>query len=182
MHGRLPVYAVTLLLATVFEIASALAPNIGSLIAFRLIAGIMSAAPLSNAGGSLNDIGDPVARTITLPIFATTGFVGPVLGPIIGGFIADSELGWRWCYWICAIWNAAATLSTIILMPETHAPALLKYKAVRLRKLTGDSRYRAEVEEESLLEATKRSLKRPFLMLVKEPVVQFFVLYLTGEF
>jgi DHA1 family multidrug resistance protein-like MFS transporter len=140
----------------------------------------MSAAPLSNAGGSLNDIGNSVARTITLPLFATTGFVGPTLGPLIGGYIASSHLGWRWCYWITAIWNGLAFVMTVVFMPETNTPALLKYKAVRYRKLTGDARWRAKIEDETLAEATKRSLKRPFVMLAVEPVVQFFVLYLTG--
>jgi len=65
-------------------------------------------------------------------------------------------------------------------MPETNGPALLKYKAIRLRRMTGDSKYKAEIEEETLMRATQRSLKRPFVMLAVEPVVQFFVLYLTG--
>jgi DHA1 family multidrug resistance protein-like MFS transporter len=177
----LPVYAITLLLATIFEIACALSPNITALIILRFFAGFMSAAPLSNAGGSLNDIGNSVARTITLPLFATTGFIGPTLGPLIGGFVASSYLGWRWCYWITAIWNALSFVMTVVFMPETNSPALLKYKAIRYRKLTGDERWRAKIEDETLAAATTRSLKRPFVMLAVEPVVQFFVLYLTGK-
>lgn len=66
-------------------------------------------------------------------------------------------------------------------MPETLAPALLKLKAQRYRRLSGEKNWRARVEDESLKDATLRALKRPFKMLAVEPVVQFFVLYLLSE-
>jgi len=182
VYGRLPVYVVTIIIATLFELASALAPNITALIILRFIAGLMSSAPLSNAGGTLNDIGNPVVRTVAFPLFATCGFVGPTLGPIIGGFLATNpSLGWRWCYYLVAIWNTLAFVVVALFMPETLAPALLKFKAIRLRRLTGNIRWRAKVEDESLKEATVRALKRPFMMLAVEPVVQFFTTYLTSQ-
>lgn len=48
VYGRLPVYAFTIILATLFEIGCALAPSMGALIVLRLFAGFFSAAPLSN--------------------------------------------------------------------------------------------------------------------------------------
>lgn len=182
VYGRLPVYIVTIIIATLFELASALSPNIASLLTLRFLAGLVSSAPLSNAGGTLNDIGNPLFRTIAFPLFATCGFVGPILAPILGGFVAeDPRLGWRWCYYLCAIFNALAFLLVTLFMPETLAPALLKFKAIRLRRLTGDKRWRARVEDESLKAATVRALKRPFMMLAVEPVIQLSVLYLTSE-
>lgn len=179
LYGRLPVYAVTIVLATLFEIGCGLAPSMGALIVLRFIAGFFSAAPLSNAGGSLNDIGNPVFRTLGLPLFTTTGFVGPILGPIIGSYIAESHLGWRWCYYLTAIWNGASFVLVMTFMPETLGPALLKYKAIAWRRKTGDGEWRAVVEDESLWEALQKSLKRPFVMLVKEPILVFFSVYLT---
>ena len=192
VYGRLPVYTGTILLATLFEIGCALAPNLPALIILRLFAGFFSAAPLSNAGGSLNDIGNPVFRTLGLPLFTTTGFVGPILGPIIGSYIAESYLGWRWCYWITAIWNGFSFLLVVGCMPETLPGSLLKYKAMAWRRLTlnengmegGEKgmRWKAEIEDESFGVALQRNLKRPFIMLVKEPILAFFSIYLTGEF
>jgi DHA1 family multidrug resistance protein-like MFS transporter len=179
-----------------------------ALIILRFIAGFFSAPPLANAGGSLNDIGNPIFRTLALPICTSMGFVGPILGPIIGSFVAESRLGWRWCYWVTAIWNGASFLMVVVFMPETLGGALLKYKAIAWRKEeerrrvgtgekdgsgngngTGDSPkemetgiWRAEVEDESLVIALVRSLKRPFKMLIKEPILVFFSIYLTGEF
>ena len=54
-------------------------------------------------------------------------------------------------------------------------------KAIKMRRETGDGKWRSRVEDESLVEATKTALKRPFIMLVREPAVQLFVAYLTGE-
>jgi len=210
----MPVYSFTIILATLFEIGCALSPSLPALIILRLFAGFFSAAPLSNAGGSLNDIGNPVFRTLGLPLFTTTGFVGPILGPIIGSYIAESGLGWRWCYWITAIWNGASFVLVMAFMPETLGPALLKYKAIAWRKAASASkpgggddqaarvsgrelegsvqdrragekkaetvRWRAEIEDESLGVALQRNLKRPFIMLVKEPILIFFSIYLTG--
>jgi len=185
VYGRLPVYTGTILLATLFEIGCALAPNLPALIILRLFAGFFSAAPLSNAGGSLNDIGNPVFRTLGLPLFTTTGFVGPILGPIIGSYIAESYLGWRWCYWITAIWNGFSFLLVVGCMPETLPGSLLKYKAMAWRRLSGGGekgvRWKAEIEDESFGIALQRNLKRPFIMLVKEPILAFFSIYLTGE-
>ncbi|WWD15633.1 hypothetical protein CI109_100055 [Kwoniella shandongensis] len=180
LYGRLPVYLITILLATIFEIASALSPNTPSLLILRFIAGFFSTTPLSNAGGTLNDIGDPLLRTLTFPLFSTSGFAGPILGPIIGGYVAQNPaFGWRWCYWVCAIWNAFSFLLCFLFMPETLAPALLKFKAVKYRQVTGESCWRATIEDESLKKLTMKYMKRPFMMLGKEPVIQFFLAYLT---
>ncbi|WVQ98421.1 hypothetical protein IAU59_005544 [Kwoniella sp. CBS 9459] len=179
LYGRLPVYLITMLLAILFEIGSALAPNTPGLLILRFIAGFWSSCPLSNSGGTLNDIGDPVLRTIALPLFTTAAFAGPTLGPIMGGFIVSNpRFGWRWCYWTCAIWHAVAFLMCFFFMPETLAPALIKYKAMKYRSATGESVWRAPIEDESMHKLTVKYLQRPFVMLAKEAVVQFFVAYL----
>ena len=98
--GRNPVYIATLALYMVFILASALAPNIGAQLAFRFMAGIFGATPLTCAGGSISDLWNPLERVITFPIFANAAFTGPLLGPVIGGFIAESSaVSWRWVEW-----------------------------------------------------------------------------------
>ena len=42
-------------------------------------------------------------------------------------------------------------------------------------------RWKAEIEDESFGIALQRNLKRPFIMLIKEPILAFFSIYLTGE-
>lgn len=47
------------------------------------------------------------------------------------GSIMDSNLGWRWVFWVMMIFAGAVTLLGLVFMPETYAPVLLLRK-VRL--------------------------------------------------
>lgn len=72
-------------------------------------------------------------------------------------------------------------ISIVLTMPETYTPILLKYKAQQLRRITGDRRYvsTSEIREESFGHKIKRALYRPFLILLREPIVLVFALYIT---
>ena len=180
--GRNPVYIATLLLYMIFIMASALAPNIGAQLAFRFIAGCFAATPLVCAGGSISDLWNPMERVYAFPIFANAAFVGPVFGPIVGGFVGESSLvSWRWCEWITLIISGLVLSLVIFFQPETYAPILLKWKATHLRQLTGDDRYKAEIEirEVSFLPRLGTALYRPFVLTFSEPIIILIALYLT---
>jgi MFS family permease len=88
--------------------------------------------------------------------------MGPCIGPLIGGFIGET-IGWRWIYWVLFIFVGVVFAATVVLMPETLSPVLLRRRAARLRKETGDSTYKSESElhQISLSEKVKISLTRP---------------------
>lgn len=178
--GRNPVYIGTLVLFGLFTIGSALAPNLGSQLACRFWAGFFASTPFTTAGGSLSDLWTPVERIYTFPVFATSGFVGPVLGPVMGGFTAESSVvSWRWTEWTTLITIGLVLLSALLFMPETFSPVLLTWKAHHLRTVTGDTRYRAPVEVKGVpfRERMKVALYRPFLMAATEPIIIVFSLY-----
>lgn len=56
LFGRFFVYVGALSIFAIWEMASALAPNIGAQIVFRFLAGLSASAPLTVAGGSMSDI------------------------------------------------------------------------------------------------------------------------------
>lgn len=175
-------YIVTLALYMIWIMASALAPNIGSQLVFRFFAGFFGSSPLTCAGGSVADLWDPLERVYTFPIFANAAFMGPVLGPVIGGWISISPLvSWRWTEWITLIISGLVLGSVVLLQPETYSPVLLKWKAQQLRKLTGDERFAApiEVREESFVYRLRVALYRPFLLTFQEPIIVLIALYLT---
>jgi hypothetical protein len=78
--GRNVVYISTLSLFMVWVMASALAPNIGAQLIFRLLAGFFGSTPLTCAGGSISDMWDATERTAIFPVFANSAFWGPILG------------------------------------------------------------------------------------------------------
>ncbi|KAE9368694.1 MFS general substrate transporter [Stipitochalara longipes BDJ] len=180
--GRNPVYIVTLAVYMIWIMASALAPNLGAQLVFRFLAGFFGSTPLTCAGGSISDLWDPMERVYAFPVFANAAFMGPIFGPVVGGFVGQSKLvSWRWCEWITLIISGAILVMIILFQPETFAPILLKWKATHLRKITGDNRYVAEVEirAETFWKRLLHALYRPFILTAREPIVILFALYLT---
>jgi len=163
----------------VFIMAAALAPNVGAQLTFRFLAGAFGATPLTCAGGSISDMWPSLEKTFAFPIYAISGFGGPVLGPVIGSYVADIG-NWRWAEWIILIISALVSSLVVLFQPETFPPLLLKWKAKHLRRETGDDRYRAELEiiQVPLWARLRLALTRP-LAFALEPIVLFMTLYLT---
>lgn len=104
------------------------------------------------------------------------------LAPTVADFIATSPLvSWKWTDWLTAIFGGAVIVLLILFVPETYAPVLLSWKARHLRRITGDERYRAthELHSVSLGIRLLRSIARPIIFLLTEPIVDLFSLYLV---
>ncbi|KAK4892967.1 hypothetical protein LTR49_028545, partial [Elasticomyces elasticus] len=56
LYGRLPVLNICTTFFVVWSVACALAPNVGSLLVFRTLAGVAGACPLAVGGGSITDL------------------------------------------------------------------------------------------------------------------------------
>ncbi len=120
-------------------------------------------------------------RVFAFPMFANAAFLGPVIGPVLGGFIAQSTgVTWRWVEWTTLIMSGVVLALVVVFQPETYAPVLLAWKAHHLRNVTGDQRFVAEMEirGESFLHRLGIALYRPFLLTL-EPIVLLVTLYLT---
>ena len=178
--GRKPIYAVTLFVALIFIVPCGAAKNIGTLIVCRLIDGIAFSAPMTLIGGSLADIWEGPERGVAMAIFSAAPFLGPVCGPIFGGLLADHAPTWRWVYWTFLIVAGVFYAFFIVFVPETHHGILLKKRAKKLRKDTGDSRYRSlnEIEIRTFAEVAKTSLLRPFILL-SELIVFLVTIYMS---
>lgn len=109
--------------------------------------------------------------------------MGPALGPVIGGYIATgtgSPKAWQYIYWTLFAWTGIVFFASW-LAPETLAPVILRKRAQKLRKETGDERYSTayeRAEKQSIADIVKISLVIPIKMLVTEPIVILFSAYL----
>ena len=162
--------------------AAGLAPNIESQVIYRFLAGLFGATPLVCAGGSLADIWSPLERIYTFPIFAISSFMGPALGPIVGGYVGQSPLvSWRWVEWITLILSGITLVAVVVFLPESYSPIMLKWKAQHLRALTGDERYQAkiEIDNSTFTSMITKSLGRPFVLTMTEPIIILVAIYLT---
>jgi MFS family permease len=88
---------------------------------------------------------------------------------VFGGFI-NTYLSWRWSFWVLAIWAGCNWLLIAFFVPETYSPVLLRRKAVKLRKESGDEIWKAPIEmmDRSVVRTVLWSCVRPFQLLVFE--------------
>lgn len=180
--GRNPVYFGSLAIYMLFLMGAGLSKSLGAQLVCRFFAGFFGESPLSTVGGSISDMWDPMNRLIAFPIFATAGLMGPITGPIIGGWISQSsDVSWQWVEWVSIIASGALLISLLLFQPETYEPILLQWKASHLRRLTGDKRYVsvAEIQHLSFSARMLTAVKRPFIMTIQEPTIMLWTGYLT---
>ncbi|RSM04089.1 hypothetical protein CEP52_007019 [Fusarium oligoseptatum] len=84
--------------------------------------------------------------------------LGPSLGPAVGAYVSRS-LGWRWNFWL------------LVIMKETHPPALLKKKQKKLQKLHGTQHGSSALPSDTTNQLLKKSLARPLKMLFLSPII-----------
>ncbi|KAJ3544006.1 hypothetical protein NM688_g5793 [Phlebia brevispora] len=171
VHGRSIVYRASYLLFFAFSWAVAFPPHIAVYTIFRFLTGFCSAAFLSVAGGSVSDLFDNTKIATPMAVYTMSPFIGPVLGPIVAGFISQNT-NWRWIFRVLIIWTFVQFIMLLLLVPETYAPVLVKNKAARLRKATGDDRYWAPLDrrQHSMLHAMVLSCYVPFKLLFLDPM------------
>ena len=76
-----------------------LATNLGAMVAFRLLQGVAAAFmnPLSQT--VMMDINPKSKQASAMSIWGMGIMVGPILGPVIGGWLTDNY-DWRWCFYV----------------------------------------------------------------------------------
>lgn len=178
MYGRRPIYLVTLVLFLLFVTACAVAQNIATILTIRFFGAFCASALISNAPGSVNDIVDEDHRALAFSVWSIGPMNGPVIGPIVGGLVYQ-YMGWRWTNWIVVI-LAGVALAAQLACPETYSPQILRARASKRRKETGDTRYWCRYDEkQEFLPALKVNLSRPFVLTVTEPICIFWDLYVA---
>lgn len=102
VYGRVPVIHVTNFLFVAFASAAAVSGSLGQLIGFRFLQAVAAAAPPAIGGGVIGDLFEPKDRGRATSIYGLGMLMGPMVGPIAGGYITQS-VGWRWNCWVIAI-------------------------------------------------------------------------------
>ena len=195
LYGRLWVYHVNNVLFIIWNIASAVAPNIGALMVFRLLAGIAGSCPITIGGGSIADMIVQEKRGASMAVFALGPLLGPCIGPVAGSFLSQAA-GWRWIFWLLAIAVSPMVISietyansfqggvlstfALFFLRETFDPVLLQRRVNKLRKETGNMQLRSKLDKGiSKKEHFKRAIVRPTKMLLFSPIVLVLSIYMA---
>lgn len=165
----------------IFTIASAVAKDIQTIMICRFFAGLFAASPISIVPAVFSDMFNNAQRGAIMSIFCMAVFVGPFAAPFVGGFIADSALGWRWIMYISAIMVFSGFALIIAFLDETYAPVILVRKAATLRRQTRNWGIHAKQDEVEIdfTELLRNNFARPIVMLFTEPILLLVSLYIS---
>ncbi|MCD6055056.1 MAG: major facilitator family transporter [Gammaproteobacteria bacterium] len=98
-YGRLRIYKLGLWLFALSSLLCGAAASISALIVFRGLQGLSAAMLQATSIALLTTRANPGNLTRAMGIMGILLGAGPMLGPVIGGFIL-SIFSWRWLFWI----------------------------------------------------------------------------------
>ncbi|KAF2623216.1 MFS multidrug transporter-like protein [Macroventuria anomochaeta] len=175
VYGRRRVFHVTNVWFLLWNFVCGFANSKGLLIAARLLAGFGASAAYSLAYGVLGDVWPAEQRGRSVSLYLLIPLTGSAVGPIVSGFIVEYST-WRWMFWSTTILQVILEGTSLLVFYESYAPFLLRKRAEKLRKETGDSRYHAAIEMRESGRSTmwklRRSLSRPLRLLAFHPIIQ----------
>ena len=133
---------------------------------------------IANSPGTVVDLANPDYLAFTISMWSIAPMNAPSAGGIIGGFVFEN-LGWRWSNWIILIGGGVAT-ALMATCKETYAPTILKRKAARLRKETGDDRWWCQYDARvPPLQLIRTNMSRPFILAATEPILWFLNIWVS---
>ncbi|KAK9466562.1 major facilitator superfamily domain-containing protein [Lipomyces arxii] len=174
--GRNPVYYISIPISMLFSTGVGKAPNIGTVLVCRFFSGMFASPVLAVAGGTIQDIWEVDMVGLAMSGFCMAPFAGPVLGPIIGGYLIARK-SWRWTMWVLLMFSGAV-LPLVATLSETYKPVLLKRRAIK-RGLPLPPKL---PPKQALALIFTVTLVRPFQMLLLEPIVLALSIYMAFVF
>ena len=102
-----------------------LAQSLPQIVGFRLMQGLFGAALVPLSQGILLDIYSTEERGSAMALFGVSVMVGPVLGPVIGGWLTEN-ISWRWVFYINVPIGALAFAGISVFVKETKLDAQAK--------------------------------------------------------
>ncbi len=118
LYGKRPVYLVAIILFTLSAIWCALSPSYGSLVVARIVQGIAVSPVECLPSATIAEIFFLHERAYRLGIYTLLLLGGKNLVPLVSAVIVQS-LGWRWTFWIVAMFVGFCFFLIFFFVPET---------------------------------------------------------------
>jgi len=180
--GRTPIYVGTLFAFVILQFPVIYASNASMLLAFRFITGLVGSPVLATGGATIADIYEPRKQAYGIGVWGVSAVFGPALGPLVGGFAAESE-GWKWTIWELMWLSGFCFVVLFFFLPETSSSNILYRRTLRIRALVKNPKVKCEPELEaegmSGKEIAMMVFVRPFTLTFTEPICFLLNLYLA---
>lgn len=131
LYGRRPTYLAGLAVFLVGSALSGAAPDMRSLIAFRMLQGLGAGSLLTIGMTIVGELFGLERRARVQGYFSSVWGVASLLGPLIGGVLAD-HVSWRWVFYINVPFGAlsAALIATSLVDGERRRRPVIDYAGV----------------------------------------------------
>lgn len=120
--GRKRYFLISIALFTVASFLCGIAPNLTTLVIARIFQGIGGGGLAPVEQSMLADTFPPKQRAMAFAAFAIVVVVGPVLGPMAGGYIVENST-WHWVFLINVPIGIAAFFASAAVIDEPEAIA-----------------------------------------------------------
>lgn len=166
---------------SVFAFGTAAGKDLQTVMICRFFTGFFGSCPLAVVAAIFADMFDNTQRGIAIVVFSSMVFMGPMLGPFIGGFIQESYLKWRWNVYLPGIMGSCSVILNFFFLKESYAPVVLVGKAQELRRRTKNWGIHAKQEEVEvdLRELLQKNFTRPIRLLISEPIILAVTVYMS---
>ncbi|KAK3337759.1 major facilitator superfamily domain-containing protein [Cercophora scortea] len=170
VHGRKVVWVYSQVWFIFWNLVSPFGHFKGLMIFARLMAGCGASVGTTLTGPVMADMFSISHRGRSMAIASFLPFLGPSLGPIIGGFMTQ-WVQWQWIFYIMSIFSTFPTTLGIFIIRESYTPLLLR------RKSPTPSPATTKIKPLLL-----PSLLRPISLLLRRPIIQLLALPLALNF
>jgi DHA2 family multidrug resistance protein len=120
MLGRKTFFLVCLALFTASSVLCGFAWNLQSLLLFRILQGLGGGGMVPVSQSILADAFPPAKRGQAFALFGVAVVVAPVVGPTLGGWLADNY-SWHWCFLINGPVGLLAMALIALILQESAA-------------------------------------------------------------
>ncbi|KAI2606576.1 MFS general substrate transporter [Hypoxylon sp. NC1633] len=177
VFGRYPVINVANTLFIAATVLAALSQSSRLFIVSRALTGLAVASNVLNPA-IVGDIFMSEQRGSAMSLIQLAPLIGGAIGPAISGAIAET-MGWRQTLWMSVTLAAACEIVFLTCFRETYKVPILRRKAARLRRETGNPSLRTVFDADDGSRARKvwAAILRPFVVLAGSGVLQMLSLF-----
>jgi DHA2 family multidrug resistance protein len=123
--GRRNYYIGSIILFTICSLMCGQASSLWTLVLFRFLQGLGGGALLSVSQAVVFELFPKEKQGVASALFGVGVFLGPTIGPTLGGFITEN-ISWPWIFYINIPIGIAAGISCYFLLTEAPIKVLVK--------------------------------------------------------
>ena len=118
-YGRRLLFSAAIAGFTVSSMLCGVATTLPALVAARLLQGVFGAFIVPLSQSAMYDINPPHKHAQAMAIWGMGVMVGPLLGPMVGGWLTDN-FSWRWCFFVNVPLGALGAVASWLLLADTR--------------------------------------------------------------